>query len=364
MIADTELSLWRKKQIALLYHFTSLEYLKSLDMMVDDLMLYADVVLSAAQRERRDELIANDRWGMRDTAENWGNYGWPFLIDFKRSLLRHIADRSSQIYHVSGANFFARGTAEMSLQWTTPAEEDQIEQKMKQISNHATYMDESLRREPQGGKWSDYGLTRTWNRYCKDFPRLPRFQLRPDVEAVTGQVPPLTGVYVPQSDPHGVPQFAWSGGDKGKLLECQTFSEVGLVALKAVGRRELWLNEPQMYAYATLPKNRARFKEDMSMMGKFYPDLASYAVAMQASTTRACKWYLVELVDGEYEDYDDSTIPGVVEERGRVLGGERCPKAGYYSTLAKDKSRRYFEVGELMPDFQNSWGTVIWQLSE
>ncbi|MGV8916746.1 MAG: PoNe immunity protein domain-containing protein [Pseudomonas sp.] len=46
-----------------------------------------------------------------------------------------------------------------------------------------------------------------------------------------------------------------------------------------------------------------------------------------------------------------------------VEGGNPCPKAGWWFTPAKADSLRYFEYGEIMPNFENSeWGSTHWQL--
>ena len=50
--------------------------------------------------------------------------------------------------------------------------------------------------------------------------------------------------------------------------------------------------------------------------------------------------------------------------RLRVAGGEACPQAGYWFTPAKSGSRKYFEQGELMPDFRSQYGDTIWQWDE
>lgn len=45
--------------------------------------------------------------------------------------------------------------------------------------------------------------------------------------------------------------------------------------------------------------------------------------------------------------------------------GLRCPKTGYWYTLAKQGSRRYFDVGDVFPDYpNNSYGDVYWIYQE
>jgi hypothetical protein len=47
-----------------------------------------------------------------------------------------------------------------------------------------------------------------------------------------------------------------------------------------------------------------------------------------------------------------------------ILGGQPCPKAGWWFTPAKANSGRYFKEGELMPDFKSDYGLTIWQWLE
>lgn len=53
------LSKWQKRQATLLYHFASLDYLKGLKKLVDDFVNGVDITLDLAQRQGRDQLIAN-----------------------------------------------------------------------------------------------------------------------------------------------------------------------------------------------------------------------------------------------------------------------------------------------------------------
>lgn len=55
-------------------------------------------------------------------------------------------------------------------------------------------------------------------------------------------------------------------------------------------------------------------------------------------------------------------VPALPElRRPSVRGGNPCPEAGWWHTLAKRDSLRYFKRGEIMPDFEgNAWGATLW----
>jgi hypothetical protein len=60
-----------------------------------------------------------------------------------------------------------------------------------------------------------------------------------------------------------------------------------------------------MFAFATSPEHLALFKNDVFFDAKPAPELVPSAVAREAFTARACKWYYVELVNGEFEDVEE-----------------------------------------------------------
>ena len=308
MNAPFELTLWQKKQAALLYHFASMNYLQGLQQRMNDLMEFIDPTLDLAQTQNRDSVLVDPRWGARDTSANWGRYAGPFLEDFRISVAEDIAKRAFEIYNRTGAYQCARGMSEYSMQWTTPDEEDKFNTLFRKIYSHASNIDDTMNRHQNS--WKDFSFALAWQEFKGKFPQLPKFQIRADVAAETGKVPVRTGVYVPQDDPHGSLQFAWTGGGHGQLIESKTFNEIGLDALKAVGRRDLWLNKQAMFEFATSPKYESILKSDVFLNSLPEIVLAPAAVSRQAFTTRPCKWYYVELVNGEFEDIDDTLMPG------------------------------------------------------
>lgn len=359
-----DLTLWQKKQAALLYHFSSTQYLEGLLARVDAIVAYTDQTLGLAEGQERDRFLVDKQWGNRDTARNWSNNAWQFIEDFRQRTAREIAERSYEIFYKSGSDQCARGLSEFSLGWMTPQEEKVLADMMAEVGRYSYQIDKTMDKTNVASLWKDYSFAYTLKTNRASLEKLPKLKLRTDVEAVSGKIPPISGVYVPQDDPHGALQFAWTGSPQGKLLECQTFNQVGLDALSFVGRRDLWMNDERMFAFALSPKYRSTFEKDVFWDGQPMPDLASSYVSMKSSTTRACKWYFVELVPGEFEDYDDAEIPGVQDETFRVEAGQPCPKSGYYITPANIKSRRHFTQGEIMPSFPNSVWHTIWQSTD
>ncbi len=364
MSSSFELTLWQKKQAALLYHFTSLEYLRGLQQRIHDLMKFADKTLDLAKLENRDSVLIDSRWGNRNTSQNWSDNAWGFVADFELDVARDIALRSFEKYDRSGADQCARGLNEYSMAWATQSEEDEFRVMIESISEYARLMDNALDKTTNESRFKDFNFACAWAKCKHQFSKLPKFRVRTDVEGNTGCKPFRTGVYVPTDDPNGSLQFGWSGGTLGKLINCNTFNEIGKDALIAVGRRDLWFNEQKMFLFATSAKYIEEFRERVIWDGVPQVDLAPSAVARKAFTARPTTWYFVEVVEGEFETYDDNDIPGVILKRIRVEGGDVCPESGYYFTPVNPTSRRHFKQGEIMPIFQSTLWKTIWQWDE
>ncbi|SFU83657.1 hypothetical protein [Pseudoduganella namucuonensis] len=356
-----ELGHWQKKQIALLYHFSSLEFLENLQARINDLIEFTDATLDKANTQRRDDLLINKQWGYRNTSQNWGNHAWQLLVDFQKSISKNIARRGSDVYSITDANYCARGLAEYSMDWATPDEEAVFNKKFQEISDHAGQIDSTVQRNyPQHG-WDDFRLHLAWCAYAKQIPQLPKLRLRPDINGMSGKAPPVTGVYVPQSDANGSPQFAWAGNPGGELLDCATFNGLGLAALREVGRSDLWASDDKMFNFVKANLNDAGLQSDSFLERSLKKaSLAPSLVARHAFKYEPCEWVFVEVVPGEYESNEEDNAESNATVI-RVPAGQLCPQSGFYFTPAHMNSRRHFNAGEAMPEVASEYGATIWQ---
>lgn len=108
--------------------------------------------------------------------------------------------------------------AEFSMQWTTPAEQEQFDRMFEALSKYARYIDNTMDRAVPSTRWNDFGLTLAWESHRLAFPALPKFRVMPEYVGESNQAPPKTGVYVSLDDPDATLQFAWNGNARGKLL--------------------------------------------------------------------------------------------------------------------------------------------------
>jgi hypothetical protein len=356
---------WRKVQAAMLYHFTSVDYLQGLHAMVKNLISgIADPLLETARAQDRDRVLVSEVWGERNTSRNWENNAWPFLKDLQVSLAKDIALRASGKYRRTAVNESLRGVAEYSMDWATPDEERILQLAIATISEYAARYDDSV--DIYQNRWDDYSFAYTYPAFARLMPRTPKFEVRNEFSADTGEVPPRTGVYVALDDPHASLQFVWSGSEGIKLRMANTFNEVGRAALSSVGRKSLWFDEERMFAFATAETNAKFFHDSVYLCDEPYPSLAPSAVARSAFTAKPCRWALVDIVPNQFEVVNLSTEPESAQRAmpSRVASGTRFVEAGYYFAPATLGSRRFFSAGETAPGFNSSYGQTFWQWEE
>jgi hypothetical protein len=357
------LSPWHKRQAAMLYHFSSLDYLKGLHRMVSNAVAgEVEPLLMLAKAQGRDTVLTDARWGTRNTAENWANNAWPFLKDLQTSLAKDISNRALERYQKTAVNECFRGLREYSMQWATADEEQRFEEILETISAYSNEIDTTLDDYYGVSGWTDSAFTRGFAEFRAEHHSLPCFRVRTDVTAESGKTPSRTGVYIAQDDPNAALQFAWIGNGGGKLRAASTFSEIGLAALQAVGRKDLWLNDQKMFEFATSGKYDDLFRPTIYMLGQEHLDFAWMAVSKEAFIDRPCKWYFVETVNGEFESLDDDTVSlPTAEFADRIIGGQTCKRTGFYFTPAQPGSRQRFVQGTKVPDYKTQYGQTIWQ---
>ncbi|WP_244880203.1 hypothetical protein [Stenotrophomonas rhizophila] len=357
---NQELNPWHRRQAALLYHFASMPYLRGLLEQINQLIGFTDEIL-----EDRGGLDAAGRslanWQPADTAGHFSTHAFPALVDFKEKVIRAIAARSYERYSEAGERQCSRMLQEYAFQmiWATGEQEASFQSRAEAVFKYAGNISRMMRRPTT---WNDFVFSLLWEKNRQDFPRIPCFRVRTDIECVSGQTPPRTGVYVPQDDPMGALQFGWTGG-YGELGDTYTLNDFGKIALERVGRAGLWSDESGLHALINEPQHRHLPKIDDSDRARV--DFAPAAVALQGFEGRPCKWYFVELLDGEYEDHDGSytglsSFPSSTRPH-RVAGGELVPQSGWWYTPAKMGSTRYFKKEDRFPHLDgNEFGTTFW----
>ncbi|MBT0964236.1 hypothetical protein [Denitromonas iodatirespirans] len=333
--------------------------------MINRLIAGVDVVVDEAQLQGRDRFMTSPRWGVRDTTTNWATHVYSVLQEFRESTIWHIAQVANEVYGITGAYQCARMLSEHSSRWMTVEEEERFKAEFQKVQRHAQRIDSVC--GSGGQKRIDDGMMfDAWKENSHHFLRLPLFRVRTDVEGESGKMPPRTGVYVVQDDPNATLQFGWTGNSDGRLGKAVTFNALGLKALAALGRPALWADDDKITAFVSNAFHRGEMT-DYGMMNRAGdendPRYAPFILTQNAYTQRPCKWYFVEMIDGEYDDEADIAEPEAVTatHRPNVPAGQPCPEAGWWFTPAKSDSRRWFEQGETMPSVGRDYGQTFWQ---
>ena len=360
------LSLHQKRQATLLYHWMSMDYLQELLAMVQRLIAGVDVVVDEANLQGRDRFMVSERWGVRDTTANWSTHVYPALEAFRESTIRLIARRANESYSGTGAYQCARMISEHSSRWMTVEEEERFKEEFDKVQAHARRIDSVC---GSGGqkRIKDRMMFDAWQKYSHLYPRLPLFRVRTDVEGESGKMPPRTGVYVAQDDSNATLQFGWTGNSDGRLGKAITFNDMGLRALSVVGRSALWGDRDKITRFVSEAFKRGEMtdRQGFDPGDEDDPDCALAILGKQAYTQRPCKWYFVEMIDGQYDDETDIAEPETITapHRPNVPAGQPCPEAGWWFTPAKPDSRRSFKQGETMPSVGGDYGQTFWQWS-
>jgi len=358
---EKKLTSWKQKQAAMLACFSSTEYLVHLHKLVIHLINgNVEPVLDRAESQGRDAILVDERWGTRDTAQNWSSNAWPFLKNLQVSLSKNIAERASGKFMKTPVHEYFRGMDQFSLDWMTPDEEAAFNVERQRINTWASPIDLTMSDLMSKG-WNDYYFAYDYPEFASRFDQVPRFRIRTDIICPTGVIPKQTGIYIAKNDPHAALQFAWSGKEGRPLRKATTFNELGLAALAAVGRDDLWFSDDKMFKFTTSPPYAQLFHDDVIWSDGPHPNLAPSAVARRAFTTRDCDWYLVEPIEGEFDRLADLGTPAQAKHGPRIVGGEQCVEPGFYFSPSRPNSRRYFAKGEIAPVFDTQYGKTFWQ---
>jgi hypothetical protein len=351
---------WQKKQAAMLYYYSSVEYLEILQNFLNRFIDGTiEPLLDLAKIQNRDELLESKQWGDRNTSQNWSNYAWPFLKDLQLALTKNISLRKSGVYEMINVNQYFRGVEEYSLEWATLGEKKEIEIALRAISEYAENYDYTVADETHHG-WDDYLFAYSYPSYRAQNNKIPRFRIVTDKFYVSSQIPLQAGVYIAKDDPNASLQFCWPAKD-GAIRKAVTFNQLGDDALSKIGRDDLWFNIDKMFDFSTSKPYIELFKEEVFLFGIKEKDLAPSAVARESFMKRDCEWYFLELILDEFDDIDELKDPNVNSLQPRMFGGEKCNISGFYFTPALIGSRRFFAVGDLAPSFESQYGQTIWQ---
>ncbi|PPD02352.1 MAG: hypothetical protein CTY29_13175, partial [Methylobacter sp.] len=286
MTKPFELLLWQKRQATIIYHFTTLAFLKEIQKRFNALVTETETVLGEALDSGRDHYLEDPRWGHRNTADNWANSGpWSAMKDTQKGFAISVAQRAFEVYFGTGFNYLERMFSEYSTLWMSHEQETKFNKAFKALCEFAAPMDKIIRNRQIDYWYYSYW----WQTYGYLFPRVPKFKVHTDIECESGQVPPRTGVYVAQNDPNAGLQFGWTGSYQGyydPLPDSQTFNELGLHAIEYIGRDNMWFNEAKMAEFCMLPQYRGILTyDDPPKPGN------GATIARAADISRPCQWY-------------------------------------------------------------------------
>jgi hypothetical protein len=336
-----------------------MKFLDAIIARVRALAEFTDQSLDYAAKVQRDKAMRGHGWAEGHLASNWSTYAHPMLNDCLRALLRQKQQRATEWYDIAGVRDALTGMSHFSMNWTLPEEEQVFRQLSNEARGIAAKLDMTILRF-----WTDLDMSSTWEQYQHQFPKIPKFRVRTDVEGESGKRPVRTGVYMPQDDPVGTLQFAWIGNSGGALGQCETLSKLALEYLGIVGRDKLWRAPSEALRKPERVEPTDEYLDDWCRTAKRmdFPDEIS-ARNERACSSRSCRWYFVERIADEFEDETVGTMHD--PNRIRCLPGQLVPRSGWWHSpaLPGEQGRQYFSSGSKFPDTATTeWGAVFWYL--
>lgn len=363
--ATRQLTRWQARQAAMLYWYSSLEYLQKfhnvLEQVVNGLV---DPELVASSRHDASRILHHAQWGIQNAHKVVQPCPLSDFYDLERAVAQSITKRKKGVYEPTATDDEMRKLQEFWVCVYPPEKEQQYQQAIALI-NHFSYPIDSLFYGFPSPRWSDFSFACHLPSFMVESPVIPKFRVRTDITGTTGQQPPRTGVYVAADDPHASLQFSVVNRRSFGLTNASTFSQVGLDALHAVGRDNLWFNDAKMHDFAANHWMWPQFREFMEVSGEIHSDLARGAISLHAFEERPANWHLVEVIPGEFEDigmaHVDRSLPAPPEVR---KAGERCRQTGYYSSVKHVGSNRFFSDNDIFPALDGTGSETTWHWSD
>ena len=362
---EPQLTRFQKQSIALIYYVTSKPYLEMLLTKLDELIEYTGGVIDLADQQYRDRVLLQEGWGMGDTSANWSTYAYPSLLDFRLGLIRIIEETKQEKYCWTPAYNTARMLGEFQPNWMSEEEEADFKTRFDELYRLCSYYD-SFVKPPKS--WSLFNLFEVINELGLFDHKVPKFKVRNDIRVNSGESIPKTGVYIPVGDRYGAPQFAWTHEEtgtfeRGWLEKCETINALGKQLFSKFNEYTAWTPSEELRAFAIENLKKKKIDDNFGYV-KFGYDrqlrLAPSLIARNVFTTFDCSWYFVELVDGEFEDIGREETEVFVTPDLKVIGGELCPRTGYWILSSQKEKRLYFTKGTLIPKYNKDWGEEYW----
>ncbi|RKG53868.1 hypothetical protein D7V64_05485 [Acinetobacter cumulans] len=364
-IEEPQLTRFQKQSIALIYYVTSRPYLEKLLTKLDDLIQYTGGVVDLADQQYRDRVLLQEGWEMGDTSANWSTYAYPSLLDFRLGLIRIIEETKQEKYGWTPAYNTARMLGEFQPNWMSEEEEEGFKTRFDELYRLCSYYDYCVK-PPRS--WSLYILFEVTKELGIFDHNVPKLKIRTNIRVNSGEIIPKTGVYIPIGDQYGSPQFAWTHQEsdtfeRGWLEKCETLNALGKQLFSKFNEYTAWIPSEELRAFALENIKRKKIVDDWNYMqaeNAVQIELAPSLLANNVFSGVDCSWYFVELVEGEFEELGGEGSDIFVVPDLKVLGGELCPRTGFWVLSNNSDKRLFFTKGTSIPKYNKHWGDEYW----
>lgn len=357
-----ELTRWHARQAAMLYHYASLDYLKKVRDMINQLRRGdASAMMVEAREQGEHAQVSNAKFGTLEPTANWALHGnLPFLTSLMSSLTQDITARTFGKYPPTGIGETLMNADRTWVEHVSAEELEYFESFSAIVGRMGDRIDKTVQRYGER-PWDDFNFAYDFPGFAAGMPRIPRFRVLPEIVGTSGALPPRTGVYRSATDPNAALQFAAAGPDGVPLGKASTFNALGLETLAAVGRAGMWFDDDAMRAFVTTSRDPDLLRDGFSSNGPWRA-LAPDSLARTAFVERPDSWHFVEIVPEAFEDVQlDWNADELRRDEVRLAGPAVCHRTGFYLAPAVPDSRTWFRFGDTMPTLGSADRQRTWQ---
>lgn len=305
----------------MLYRYASPDYLKDVSSIITQLIdgnltpeLERQVAASYAHVMQGQQRVHND-------SQLWADNSRSLLAQMQSLLAQDIRQRSGGAYRSGSLDDFftqvARSDAGEAYRMS-----DEYHVYSNLIGQYISAADDILVEHRRRQGICDFWFACRYADFLSDQEFIPRFRVRTDIVAASGEVPPRAGVYISIDDPNAALQFAWPDNDRGMLTDCCTFNEIGLAALADVGRDALWFDQNKMADFFQSNGLKTPFGEQFPVSYSTIPG----SVQIESKARRPCQWHFVEIEEENFEYTAMELHRDLVSQpgQGRLAAGDAC----------------------------------------
>lgn len=165
VIENYSLNFWQKRQAALLYHFSSMEFLDEIIKHVRALTAFTDYTLPFTARVERERRMRALGWAEAHCDTSWFTNGDARLVGCLQGLLDQKKMRVKELYDIANVRGALTGMSHLLPYWPPPEEREPTSELVSNASAVAANLDTTINHT-----WTDIDMSWAWEQHQYALP--------------------------------------------------------------------------------------------------------------------------------------------------------------------------------------------------